>query len=143
MGEQLTWYAAMEMLRDDPEARAQNGRDLYRMRGTSLEVSLNGSEPWSVVTPCWPSLMVMIWRRVPKTPSLHELAAKWRATAADEGGVTLRRCASDLDAVLREGDYVSLKGVTAQKMWEVWYGNSNCVRGMDDVLAYLRSRGAK
>lgn len=138
MDGELHWHEAMERLRSgaEPAVESLDAEDnewlTVRMVDGVVEWLCRGE--WCRSTATMGRLMAMKWRRVVK-PTLHSLPAKWRAKWYDAD-----TCADELDAVLREGEWVNLRGATVEELYSVWM---RCHGSFGDLLAYLRSRGAK
>lgn len=148
MGEkqELTWREAEDLMFGGSEVECKApGASVWvrqRMVDGDLCVRVVNTQNWVDDDASYHELTLSEWRRVPKTPSLGELAAKWRSKAGRCQEIEcemLSECAAELDAVLREGDYVSLKGVTAEELTHVYI----TANGFAGILNYLRSRGAK
>jgi hypothetical protein len=145
--EKLTWREALQALVAGEVLERSFAGGWLRMRmvfGDVQELQFwNGigweedGAPLSVISAC-------TWRRVPKTPRVHELPALWRERESDRmlDTIHLRRCAGELEAAIKEGELVSLKGVTAAALFKEFHA-SNCVHWQEFVLDYLRKRAVK
>lgn len=145
MSEELNWRAALDVIDAGGEVVDIATDTIYRLDGDVLRSKKRGGE-WLVDASGFAWLRSRKWRRVPKTPSLGELAPKWRERTEWSCTSESQRkiCATELDAALREGEWVDLRGVTAQELWEVWHAcDAGSKVSMQAVLDHLRKRAVK
>jgi hypothetical protein len=139
--EKLTWREALQVMLAGEEVERTFAGGWLRMRmifGDVPQIQFWTGSGWHEENVSVSTLAACQWRRVPKTPRVHELPAMWRLTYA----TSHNHIADELEAALREDELVSLKGVTAEELRQAW--NNSCSMNFElFILDYLRKRAVK
>ncbi len=140
--EKLTWREVQDAWERGEETAT--GEIYFRLQGEELQSRKPGVS-WERNSSAFTWLRRQEWRRAPKTPRVHELPERWRQHVSDRALelATLRCCANELEAALRDDELVSLKGVTAVEVEHAWYANERVANAFHFALNYLRERAKK